>query len=454
MAGKNFPNRKIELADLEVQYVDPNSLSEDPKHPRKIDEAHVDGINASIDMAGMVVPILATYPQRVIIAGVATWRANKKRGATRVPVIFLSQLSRKQEVALRIAHNRLCERGKWNAELLIENIEILLDGEVDFELTITGVDDPEIDVFMLGGKDAIKAAEIDSRDNPEIVELDDLPLQPVSRLGDIFIIGDHIVACGDAREEELLRSILGNRKVDAGITDPPFNKKGKDIGGLGKNGPRDFVLGSGELQADEFQTLIADAAANVERFCRPGAYNFYCTAYYAMLDMMKAFERVYPELNHMCIWTKTNGGMGSPWRNAWEGILVYRKRGGRVQNNVQLGRHGRNRTDVFRHAGVNVFRRGRMEELNSHPTCKPVGLLKNLILDITPIRGVVLDVFLGSGSTIVAANAAKRVGVGVELDPKYVDVAVQRIANAVGLPAIHSSGLTFEELKSEREAAQ
>ena len=166
--------------------------------------------------------------------------------------------------------------------------------------------------------------------------------------------------------------------------------------------------------------------------------------------MQLANRDVYRELKHICIWKKNNGGMGSLWRGAWEGILIYRVDGGRSHNNVMLGVHGRNRTDVFEYAGVNTFKAGRMEELSVHPTCKPVPLLADLIMDVTPINGTVLDVFLGSGSSIVAAHQAKRRGVGIELDPKYVDVAVRRVEEAVGEPAVHQSGRTFSELSAKR----
>ena len=130
--------------------------------------------------------------------------------------------------------------------------------------------------------------------------------------------------------------------------------------------------------------------------------------------------------------------------------MVYRVPGGKVTNNVMLGKHGRNRTDVFTYAGVNTFRAGRMEELEIHPTCKPVALLADLIMDITSIGGIVLDTFLGSGSTILAAHETKRRGVGIELDPKYVDVAILRLEKAIGKPAIHQSGKTFAELSADR----
>lgn len=453
MSKKKARNSSPLISDLIVQYVDIAKLKPDPKNPRIHDEEHVDEIADSINVTGMNVPILCDS-NFVIIAGTGTYFACLKNGMTVVPVIVLKHLTEAKKVAFRIAHNKLCENGQWNPALLLENFEFLQSSEIDFDIEVTGFETPEIDVLSLGGKDAIKSAAKIAALEPELVDIPELPAQPVSKAGDIFTIGKHKVACGDARDKDLLKQLLGGHKIELGLTDPPYNISGANIGGRGKIPARNFIMGSGELSDGGYESLLEGSAANMASFSRPGAYNCFFTAYYAMHCMQNAFCRVYPTLTHMCIWSKTNGGMGKPWRNAWEGILVYRVKGGRTRDNVQLGRFGRNRTDVFVYPGVNVFRKGRMEELESHPTCKPILLLKDLILDVTPIGGVVFDGFLGSGSTVIAAHQAGRVGIGVELDPKYVDVAVQRISKEIGAPIFHQSGLTFEELAARREGEQ
>ena len=209
-------------------------------------------------------------------------------------------------------------------------------------------------------------------------------------------------------------------------------------------------MGSGEMDREAFRSFIEQATALQLGHSKPGAYNCMFTGWYSMHDMLEAASRVFAALSHICIWAKTNGSMGSPWRNSWEGILVHHNNDGKRRDNIRLGKFGRNRLDVFNYAGVNTFRAGRMEELDAHPTCKPVPLLADLILDVTPIGGLVLDSFLGSGATILGAHEAKRCGVGIELDPKYVDVALRRIEQVTGKKAIHSSGLTLDELAQAR----
>jgi len=438
-------------ANLEVEEVPIERLKPFKKNPRDHSKAHVAEVAASIGAFGMNVPILADDAYE-LIAGHATLLACKSLGMATVPVIRLGHLSEAEKVAFRIAHNRLCEKGVWDPELLVANFEILYDADLSFDFEATGFSTGEIDVMRMGGKEAVRAAAEAARLAEETVALPDPDARPVSRLGDRFQIGRHIIVNGNAKEQSSYKLALAGSKADLALCDAPYGCAiAGHASGLGRVKHDDFIEGS-NLSSSELQDLVGQASALQAAHSKGGAYNIQFTDWRAMLDMQLANRKVYPELKHICIWKKTNGGMGSLWRGAWEGILVYRVAGGKSRNNVMLGVHGRNRTDVFEYAGVNTFKPGRMDELQAHPTCKPVPLLADLILDVTPIGGIVLDVFMGSGSTILAAHETGRTGVGIELDPKYVDVAVRRIEKSVGEPAIHQSGKTFEELAVERAA--
>lgn len=448
--GRNTQGKRaFDIRDLEVTIVPIAKVRSNAKAPRRKTDRHVSEIGDSVEEFGMVDPLLVDENCE-IIAGESTFLSCIRRGMDEVPVIFLRHLNEAQKVALRLAHNRLCEKGEWDQELLAENFEFLMDSDYEIDLETTGFEVGEIDIALAGGEESVREAAEAAATLAEDVELDESPTNPVSRIGDVFTIGEHIVVCGDATGEEAYRKALGDRKADLGLTDPPYNVDVGRISGRGKTKHDNFVQGSGEMSPAQFREFVGSGAARMRKFTHEGAYSMFFTAWYSMRDISAACEEVFGELSHMCIWAKTNGGMGSPWRNAWEGILVFRNPGGKVRNNIQLGRFGRNRTDVFRHAGVNVFRKGRMEELQAHPTCKPVGLLKDLILDVTPVGGTVLDPFLGSGSLIIAAHEARRRGVGIELDPRYVDVAIRRIERSLGIEAVHESGRTFSQLGDER----
>lgn len=440
---------RYDIGSLAVEIIPTGRLKPFPKNPRDHKKAHIDQVARSIETFGMNDPILCDEKFE-IIAGHATLLACKVLKMDRVPVIRLEHLSESEKIAFRIAHNRLCETGKWDLELLASNFELIYDQDLSFDLEITGFATGEIDVMRIGGKETVTAAAEAARLVEELVELPDAKGPPVSRPFDRFTIGRHVIVCGDARNVDAYKLALGDETADFALCDAPYGCKiAGHASGLGRTKHQDFIEGS-DISPEELRSLVGGASRLQAAFSKPGAYNAQFTDWRAMFDMQLANREIYPELKHICIWKKSNGGMGSLWRGAWEGILVYRVRGGKSRNNVMLGVHGRNRTDVFEYAGVNTFKPGRMEELIAHPTCKPVPLLADLILDVTPIGGIVLDAFLGSGSTILAAHETERRGIGIELDPKYVDVAVRRVEKRVGKPAIHQSGKTFDELAAER----
>jgi DNA modification methylase len=214
---------------------------------------------------------------------------------------------------------------------------------------------------------------------------------------------------------------------------------------------REFLEASGEMTRAEFTTFLEDALVNTARFCRDGAVSFICMDWRHMGELLDAGQRAFDTLLNLCVWAKTNGGMGSLYRSQHELVFVFRK--GKVQhrNNVQLGRYGRNRTNVWIYPGVNTFREGRMEELSAHPTAKPVAMIRDAILDVTKRGEVVLDPFLGGGATLMAAERSARVAYGMDIDPAYVDVALRRWRKDTGHePRRASDARTLASLEAEQ----
>ena len=442
---------KFDIRKLAVTRLATGLVKEFSDNPRDHSDAHVNEVAESITAFGMVDPILCDE-NYVAIAGHATLRACKKLGMKQVPVIILDHLSDNEKRALRIAHNRLTENGQWNLDRLATNFEILTRAEIDFKLEVTGYTIGEIDVARMGGKDKVKAAAKANAVHEDVVVLPDPHRPPVSQLGDRFEIGQHILVCGDMRERPSYDLALGNKRADLVIADLPYNIPARQIGGLGKVQHPDFLTGYGEMTRPQYRDYCGETFSLLAAFSKPGAFNMSFTDWRVAADMIAAGEVVYERLEHICIWAKTNAGMGSLWRGQYEMVLVFGVKGKppRSRNNVMLGKYGRHRSDLWTYAGVNAFRPGRMEELSAHPTAKPVPLLKDAILDVTPIGGLVLDPCVGSGSTIVAAHEAGRCGFGIELDPHYLDVAIRRVEEAIGKPAVHQSGKTFAELKLAR----
>jgi DNA modification methylase len=308
---------------------------------------------------------------------------------------------------------------------------------------ITGFEMPEIDVLLT---DAAK--EVDPAD--EVPEIESGPA--VTRLGDIWQIGSHRLICGDSTKAETYARLLDGERAQMIFTDPPYNVKiDGHVSGLGSVKHREFAMALGEMTTSEFTRFLNDVFANLAGHSVDGAIHFICMDWRHMNEVLAAATPVYSELKNLCVWAKTNGGMGSLYRSQHELVFVYKAGTAPHVNNVELGKHGRYRTNVWSYAGANTFSKTREADLEMHPTVKPVALVADAILDCSKRRGIVLDAFGGSGTTLVAAERTGRRGYAVELDPHYSDVIVRRLEAIMSCQAMHvRTGKSFRELAAER----
>ena len=262
--------------------------------------------------------------------------------------------------------------------------------------------------------------------DPDDDHLPEIKSTPRTRPDDIWILGDHRLGCGDGRDRAFLRRVIGKGvKIDAAFLDPPYNVA---IGGHAntRGRHREFAMASGEMSGDEFRTFLTDALGACVAASRDGAVHFVCMDWRHMDDLSGIGRNVYGDLLNLCIWNKSNAGMGSLYRSKHELIFVYRVSQAPHFNAVELGKHGRNRTNVWDYASVNTVAGSRREDLKLHPTVKPTALVADAIQDVTRRGDLVLDVFSGSGTTLVASERTGRRFRGVEIDPAYVDVAIDR----------------------------
>ncbi len=276
----------------------------------------------------------------------------------------------------------------------------------------------------------------------------------VTQPGDIWQIGRHRIICGDSTMSETYTRLLAGEAAQMVFTDPPYNVKiDGHVSGLGATKHREFAMASGEMSEAEFTHFLKDVFANLAEHAVDGAIHFVCMDWRHVGEVLAAATPAYSELKNICVWAKTNGGMGSLYRSQHELVFVYKSGRAPHINNVELGRHGRYRTNVWQYAGANAFSATRDGDLAMHPTVKPVALVADAILDYSRRKGIVLDAFAGSGTTLVAAERTGRRGYGIELDPLYCDVIVRRLATVAGLEAVHvESGRTFTELAGARAA--
>lgn len=423
-----------------------DSLTPHPKNARLHPPKHVKQLAASISAFGFNVPLLVDGAGSVI-AGHGRLLAAKSLGWSEVPTISLEHLSPDQVRAYRLADNRLSDCSSWDQRLLAEQLKDLCDADLDFDLEAIGFDLPELD---------LRVQSLETMDSDDdVLEPTDVPAgPPVSQLGDIWHLGKHRVACGSALENSTYESLFGSSKADLVISDMPFNLSIKrDISHNGRVKHEEFVQASGEMSAAEFTVFLSTACAQMKRASRSGALLYLFMDFKHMTEILAAGVSSQLELKNLVVWAKNVGGMGSFYRSAHELIFVYKSGTAKHVNNIQLGAHGRNRTNVWNYSGVpsasGSSGEGNLREL--HPTVKPVALIADAILDASERGDIVLDPFLGSGTTVIAAEKTGRIGYGIELDPRYIDTAVRRWQRLTGLQAVHAvCGQSFDAIAQNR----
>ena len=404
---------------LQVAYRAIASLTPDPRNARTHPKRQIEQIVASIRAFGFTNPILAD-PEGNLIAGHGRLRAAKELGLAEVPVIELTGLSEAQKKALRLADNKIALNAGWDLEILKLELADLSLPEIDVDLSLTGFSSGEIDVVLN-----------DSHD-PDDEVIPAVPVEPKVRPGDIWQLGEHRIGCGDGRDKAFLAQLIGTGgQVDCAFLDPPYNVKiNGHVNAKGRH--REFAMASGEMTTEAFRTFLSDTLGACAHVSRGGAVHFICMDWRHMDDVSAACADLYGELLNICVWNKSNAGMGSLYRSKHEMVFVYRVGDVPHTNAVELGKHGRNRTNVWDYASVNSLKGSRRADLALHPTVKPVAMVADAICDVTRQGDLVLDIFLGSGTSMIAAERVGRRFCGLDIDPAYVEVAMTRWAEITG----------------------
>jgi DNA modification methylase len=438
--------RKGPLGELSVQYVPAGNLRPDPRNPRIHSDKQIKQIAESISTFGFIAPILVDTDLNVI-AGHGRLFASKLLGIEKVPVIKLEHLTAQQRQAYVIADNRLSETSTWNEQLLGEQLKVLSEVDLNFSLESIGFETAEIDIFIENLSPATSG-----KGDPADLLPEASPIQ-VSQQGDLWMLGKHRIICGSALDSQCYLKLMRGQKANVVFADPPYNVRiSGHVSGNGKIQHREFLMGSGEMSDAEFSTFLTDALSLAARHTKKGSLHYVCMDWRHMTDLLAAGLGVYSELKNLCVWAKHNAGMGSFYRSQHELIFVFQNGVGSYRNNIELGRYGRSRSNIWSYPGANSFSYTSHGEnlLALHPTCKPVALVSDAIMDCTARRDVVLDPFLGSGTSVIAAERVGRICHGIELDSGYVDTAIRRWQKFTGLEASHQqTGKTFSNCEEE-----
>jgi DNA modification methylase len=419
-----------------------HSLRPYPAELRRHSRRQISKLRRSIDRYAQVVPIIVSSTGE-IIDGHAIWEALKANGAAEVLVVRVSHLNDAEVRALRLQLNRAAQDAVWQKPQLKAEIGALL--EIGFDLDLTGFETVEIDNLLnldIPGANVVEDAET----------IPPLADRAVAQLGQIFQLNNHRLGCGDAVDLAFVKSVCDQRKVDCVFTDPPYNLKIDGVvTGNGKHRHREFVQAAGEMPKADFCYFLRERMEVLISSCADHAVIFVCMDWRHSLELLVAAEQLkLPHIN-TAVWAKTNPGMGTLYRSQHEFVHIFKAGEKPHRNNIELGRFGRNRSNLWTYAGMTAFGKDRDELLSSHPTVKPVPLIADAIRDVTRRGDLILDSFCGSGSTIIAAEETGRLCCAVELDPLYVDVAIRRWQNVTGCDAVCvNTGETFNSIAERR----
>jgi DNA modification methylase len=430
---------------LSIRYISPNAVKPNPRNPRIHSEKQIRQIAHSIEAFGFNVPILVDRNSH-LIAGHGRFEAAKLLGLPRVPSVSLEHMTEAQAQAFAIADNRLAENSTWDEDLLAEQLKALSEVELEFDLEATGFEMGEIDFFIEG-----IAATTGAEDKADAIP-EETPIQ-VTALGDLWQLDSHRILCGDALDPKNFAALMRGQLADAMFSDPPYNVPiDGHATGLGRKQHREFAMATGEMTPSEYTDFLQRAFQLQASCSRNGSLHYICIDWRHVRELLNASTSLYGDPKNVCVWVKDNGGMGSLYRSQHEFVFVFKHGKDPHRNNIQLGKFGRYRTNVWNYAGANSFSRSTEEGnlLELHPTVKPVALVADAIMDCTARGEIVLDPFSGSGTTVIAAERTGRICYGLEIDPAYVDIIIRRWQAFTGKVAVYAaSGRTFDDLEAE-----
>lgn len=416
---------------LTIEYRKISDLKPDSSNVRVHSNKQIKKICRSIEKLGLVSPIIVG-PSGQIVDGTAVFLAAVKCGYDELPTITLTGRSDSELRMAKLAMNRLPEDANWNLEALKAEFELLIEN--GYDLLDTGFESLEIDMTL----------EIEEPGSAVVEDVPPLPDDgdPIARLGDVWRLGAHIVFCGDARNSTALKFIFKERSAAMLFTDPPYNVPvNGHVSGLGDTKHRSFPMASGEMSPEEFETFLEEFLSAALPNMQSGATAFVCMDWRSIERLLKVARLSGFKLLNLIVWAKTNAGMGSFYRSQHELIPVFKVGTDPHKNNFGLGKSGRSRSNLWTYKGMNAFGSERAELFSEHPTIKPLSMVADAIRDVTSRGEIVFDPFLGSGTTLLAAEQTGRTCCGVELDPRYVDLCVRRWEEHTGQKAERETNL-------------
>jgi DNA modification methylase len=441
--GNRHTRRSI-IRELKLKPVVLADLKQLGRETRQHPPRQIQKIVACLKTYGVVLPILVD-PQNRVIEGWALVLAAQQLGLEKIPAVCISDLSDPQLRSLRLALNKIPEYASWNAEALRLELSEIIEMEPHIAFEDTGFEMAELDAILDDGG-------LDQED--ELPTIDE-QAAPITQPGDQFILGEHIIRCDDALKAESFARILGSEQAGMAFTDPPYNVPLDGNVTRAKSAKRHhFPMATDEMSSHQFQSFLQTALSHIANYSRDGAIHYVCIDWRHVGDMLSAGEAVCSELKNICVWHKSNAGMGSLYRSQHEFIIVYKSGSAPHINNIELGRYGRNRTNVWNYVSQSALSGTSKSKLSLHPTVKPVAMIADAIRDCSNRGDLILDPFGGAGTTLIAAEKTGRRARLIELNPIYVDVTIERWERLTGRTAYNAeTGLPFSRAAVSSKSA-
>lgn len=420
----------------QIEMVPHGSIQPNPDRARKPNRKSRRQLASSISRFGLKGAILADRDTKMIVAGNAIWEAAGDLGMNEVPVIWVSFAIEADRRAFILAHNKLAESSSWDTKIVEQELKFLFDKGYDFE--ITGFTTNDLDYSFVTAPDRLNAP-VEPNSNA----------RAVSRIGDLWMVGLHRIYCGDSLEPSSYDAVLGGKLADMVFSDPPYGVAvNGHVSTTGRH--REFAMMSGKQTPAELTAFFRRIFRNCTQASRTASIHFQCIDWRHVREMIDAADGIYSEFKNICVWDKGVGSLGSMYRSQHEFVLVFKSGRGRHVRNFATGTNGRYRTNIWSYSGQATFGKGRDEALAAHPTPKSVEMVIDAIRDCSNPGDLILDPFCGSATTAAAAHHTGRRCATVEIDPLYVDSALQRLSALVGEPAIHADGRSFEQVAADR----
>lgn len=397
-----------------------NELKENPKWVRKHSKKKIEKLAKWIIKTNYIVPIVLD-DENQIASGYCRFLAARKLCLELIPTVRLGHLSKDELRLFAIAENQLVLDAEWDVEIL--KVELTELSKLEFDQDLFVFEPAQMDMIILEPNKKQTEEELNKADELP----DESKIIKRVKFGDIWRLGNHYLICGDSLKDETLKALLGDLKANMIFTDAPYNVKvDGHICGKGKIKHDEFQMASGEMSNDEFTKFLRTSMQLLVKYSTDGSIHFQCMDWRHAKNMLDAAESIYTELKNICVWDKGSGGMGSMYRSQFELIFVFKSGKSKHCNNVQLGKFGRNRTNIWSYPGVRASNPNSIEELKLHPTVKNVQMVADAILDCSNPNDIILDAFGGSGTTLLAAEKTNRRAYLVEIDHHYCDTVIYR----------------------------